>query len=132
MLQNAFADVARPGELKHLPWPDRPFRGSVKTLRRAIASIRPKAALKKPELGELVNELALIWEDVQGRFPGRVYDAYHNADRGPFYRFVDACLRAIDPGARDDEKVVPVGFIRKVIRGRRLVERKRQKRRGSR
>jgi hypothetical protein len=70
-------------------------------------------------LGAYVEGLAHVWEDARGDWPRRAYDAYLSEESGRFRTFVDRCIQIILPG-----RPVPDGLIRRVLKGRRILERR--------
>jgi hypothetical protein len=96
----------------------------VAVIAEAACGFNAQGRPSQDTLGVLINQLALVWEEAHGRWPGRSYSGVSidgdkgGGEGGPFPRFVAACLVAMDS---DRAAKVPAGLIRKVLRGRRQV-----------
>lgn len=95
------------------------FRRQLAALASAAGSFDGRGRPRKDALGIFVNQLALVWESVHD-WPRRSVREPTGKEAGPFRRFVEAMLAAVDPGQE-----CPDGIIRQVLRGRRPMEKNR-------
>ncbi len=77
----------------------------------------PRGRPPEDALGVFGNQLAIIWERAHEKWPTRTYDAYKEKETGPFRRFIEACVKAVDPSIK-----CPDGLIRRVLKGRKTME----------
>ena len=113
-LQDRYYTVAVIEPRRHVLWDNLIF--ALDSLGFA-ASPDPRGRPPDEALGVFVNHLALIWEHSHGKWPKRSYDAYKRRDAGRFNRFVEVCLQAVDPNRPRPDRI-----IRKVLEGRRLMD----------
>ena len=114
-LQERYDTVAVLKPIRHVLWSELIL--ALGCLWSAAWSFDPRGRPPDEAMGVFVNLLALIWEDTHGKWPKRAYDAYKRRDAGRFHRFVEVCLRAVDPNRPRPDRV-----IRKVLEGRRLMD----------
>jgi hypothetical protein len=90
---------------------------TVRVFEERAHGYQPRGRPEQRAIGILVNFLALEWERIHGEFPGRRVNRSYSWEEGPFWEFVRAVMKGIDPSLEPPDRE-----IRRVIRGRKIMK----------